>query len=1641
MNAGDHTLPLETQALRTSHSSLQPALNHSHSSSVDPLPPSENGANGKADDIVSSRQRPDADENSNKSSLSSPSSSSIIPTSTANTNTTTIATATIPSVEMKHNNQDQNPPQADSNHDSNVTFEEKRDIHRSQVTLPPVNSNKSPVASIISAPQDMAAHRKPMPTGLGFNVSQPFSEQKAFASPLGSVSASASASNAATNQESRIGQLGTGLANDNAGNISGDSGGSSVSSSNQGKNPSVTEEDGRSLSSGTKPLVINTSTNSGYASNAMDVDSPDAAVNVQSNNQSMEQSLPNAQQFKKPAVSSFTLSDLKRKPPAERTGSKVPREATAKQINRSPATRVPQLGFMNQVPSTAKYSGPTSDPSTNKIENLPHVSTADYFQNPSDVEDKRNAKGGPQDTNRFEAKATFQPTNPSILNRKEQDTSGAKQQPSTKKFLPTAARSMMFNTSSSPPPRPNITGFQPSLPERSRVDETFHGSPRMYARAPSPHARPLNEGAFPRTGLRELRVEDALDYLDKVKLEFGDRPIIYNEFLCIMKDFKAGVLDTPGVIMKVSQLFRGYNHLILGFNTFLPDGFKISIKDLMQGGKYAGDSPTPVPQVLKNESMNPMQHMGVGISREPQPPQAPYVSMGGLPVGGAPPAGNMFSGMKEAPMNNQGSQIHPPQSQMVNVHQHVAQSNVQQPQPNAQEDEGSYVEFDHAITFVTKIKRRFANEPRVYQQFLEILHTYQKEQRGIKDVLEQVSALFADHPDLLKQFTYFLPEAVQEQAKERLHAAAAEAEARKMSLQQHTVEPLQESQPQNQIPKEQDMEVTMDMTVKEPELVQAPATEEKIPVSPPTVTLQYPVMPEALIYNAGVERQFFDLAKESLRSSSREGDLAWAEFLKCMDLYAQEILSKNDMLKYMEDLLGKQHIDLLEEFKRILSAAGAPGAPLHDDAWHSVPLSEIDFSRCRRCTPSYRALPRDYPAPPFSGRNDEEAKLLNDVWISLPDGSEESYTFRHMRKNQHEEVLFRCEDERFEIDMVIDSTATALNRLEPIAEEIAMLQEKEAFSGRLGNDYSEKIGLKGSKENGGIGGKMIKYSFDKSILNTIHRHAITRIYGESGQEMLDLMQKNPVVAIPVVVKRLRQKYNDFRAAREVLNRRWKELAEINYYKSIDHRSLTWRAVDKRATSTRTLAAEIKDRAANNGEESEATIVAKRDKAKEEFGSFYERTMGRFLPRKMDLTGLPKPNPSIFTPHYSMSYENNSWAQRDAYRIISFALERGSTSPSDKERCHRLWTDFLAPFFDLSSIWMHSPAAAYASLPHHHAPSIISNGDDSGNEDDESSAEDDNELLGSMMVTEEVVKDCSSGSNMATDFCLLDNQPIPSGVSVSTVFGDGTVIDYRTADKTFIVSLQCGATAFLNRKSVLCSILPVDPYNELEHPIETEEEHFGGDNDKFILGPQSLYLFFRLHQVLIKRLNIAKSLAYTVDKDQSLSTLIEQVIPDGNEHVGQKRYDAFLCLVYGLFDGVSTPGAGSSNVGEVGKYEDRLRCLLGHNAYELATMDKLVSHIIKHLQSLANDDTMQGMIQIFRKQLESGGFKPLAFRQEAALISEGENIFAFQYCHTPKSDDSVMHVELLGCIADVEDEESVTSLPESNDGPVSKKQKR
>ena len=54
-----------------------------------------------------------------------------------------------------------------------------------------------------------------------------------------------------------------------------------------------------------------------------------------------------------------------------------------------------------------------------------------------------------------------------------------------------------------------------------------------------------------------LTHEDAMDFLDRVREVFSDRPFIYNNFLAVMKEFKDQTISTDGVITV------SYTHLTL----------------------------------------------------------------------------------------------------------------------------------------------------------------------------------------------------------------------------------------------------------------------------------------------------------------------------------------------------------------------------------------------------------------------------------------------------------------------------------------------------------------------------------------------------------------------------------------------------------------------------------------------------------------------------------------------------------------------------------------------------------------------------------------------------------------------------------------------------------------------------------------------------------------------------------------------------------------------------------------------------------------------------------------------------------------------------------------------------------------------
>ena len=65
-------------------------------------------------------------------------------------------------------------------------------------------------------------------------------------------------------------------------------------------------------------------------------------------------------------------------------------------------------------------------------------------------------------------------------------------------------------------------------------------------------------------------------------------------------------------------------------------------------------------------------------------------------------------------------------------------------------------------------------------------------------------------------------------------------------------------------------------------------------------------------------------------------------------------------------------------------------------------------------------LSLQYPIATASQRSELGAQVLNDHWVSVTSGSED-YSFKHMRRNQYEESLFRCEDDRYKVFSILGS--------------------------------------------------------------------------------------------------------------------------------------------------------------------------------------------------------------------------------------------------------------------------------------------------------------------------------------------------------------------------------------------------------------------------------------------------------------------------------------------------------------------------------------------------------------------------------------------------------------------------------------------
>lgn len=180
--------------------------------------------------------------------------------------------------------------------------------------------------------------------------------------------------------------------------------------------------------------------------------------------------------------------------------------------------------------------------------------------------------------------------------------------------------------------------------------------------------------------------------------------------------------------------------------------------------------------------------------------------------------------------------------------------------------------------------------------------------------------------------------------------------------------------------------------------------------------------------------------------------------------------------------------------------------------------ADVDYNTCKRFGPSYRLLPRTFQQPRCSGRTELAKSVLNDVLVSVPTGTEgEEGGYKSHKKNPFEESIFKCEDERFELDMMVHINNSALRVLEPAVKRLHTEQEEPFVLG----------------------------------LQSHHYRLIERLYGDHGKEVVRELKKNPAALVEIVLKRLRQKDVEWRRQQKDWNTVWREGSRHNYYRALD----------------------------------------------------------------------------------------------------------------------------------------------------------------------------------------------------------------------------------------------------------------------------------------------------------------------------------------------------------------------------------------------------------------------------------------------------------------------------------------------------------
>ncbi|KFY42798.1 hypothetical protein V494_02228 [Pseudogymnoascus sp. VKM F-4513 (FW-928)] len=262
------------------------------------------------------------------------------------------------------------------------------------------------------------------------------------------------------------------------------------------------------------------------------------------------------------------------------------------------------------------------------------------------------------------------------------------------------------------------------------------------SQSPGGVAHPAPPDGAPALGQeRPVTMTEAVSYLHQVKAHFVDQPDIYNTFIYFLKDFESQVIDFPGIVSRVSELFAGHPNVIQGFNIYLPDPYRIECD-------YSNDPNTICATghpVTRNE-LTPFTH--INPPKMPAaPPNTPTKSS--EPV---TPSTIYEIGALTSMLSEQRTKISPSQPPGGVAHPAYFAPGALALSQKQQEEAHSYLD---------QVRAQFIDQPDIYNTFLHTMKDYTDLVIDIPGVINRMSELFAGHPSLVRGFSTFLSEGYQ----------------------------------------------------------------------------------------------------------------------------------------------------------------------------------------------------------------------------------------------------------------------------------------------------------------------------------------------------------------------------------------------------------------------------------------------------------------------------------------------------------------------------------------------------------------------------------------------------------------------------------------------------------------------------------------------------------------------------------------------------------------------------------------------------------------------------------------------------------------------------------------------------------------